>query len=696
MSALDKFYDFTLNLPDAKLTYKAMSLCNIDRNVFNIYLTLQEGKNNPILNANLGDYTVTMIVVKPKTKEYVEKVGVVDGSNDRLLFELGETFNDQIGSYKGEIKVQSGDEVITSSSFAYTVTQSLISGLNAEIEANPDVEILRKLINEVKAAVGMTPEDPDSLLTDYQKKTDLSLTTTDKTIVGAINELKLNGGSGSGNVDLSGYQTKTDVKLTTTSKEIVGAINEHDSKIKDIAKDLIIEGNKLYLKKSDGTKIGIGVTLPTNSGEGGNVVFRDLAAGEILKISGTDTSIVYGNIVLSKSSTTIVEGGTDTFTVKLDKAPTNNQIITLTSNNSDVTINTTTLTFTSENYNTAQTITITVAEDDDYSNETCIITLASSNVANKTLIVNITDNDTAPNIAVESISLPSTLTVKQNKTTTLTATILPSDATNKNITWSVDNGNCTVSGTSLNATVTGVNMGSAIITATTQDGSKVATCTVTVEENQSTGDVEQNNLLSYYKSSNATSTLLTDEKGINNITLEGSPTLSDGYLVFDSSSKKGVCSNLQGFTNNGVGDFTIQVCVNYNGNAKRQFIKVGSSSISYQDGTAETSWGEITNSNIETTSFEYNLLNTGESNALSGVDVVYTLVKNGENMSLYKDIVNKQTKAINGSTLKTYNTIELLTSSNENVVKFKYLAIYNSSLTDEQIANNVAIMKGGN
>lgn len=237
MSALDKFYDFTLNLPDAKLTSKAMSLCNIDRNVFNIYLTLQEGKNNPILNADLGNYTVTMIVVKPKTKEYVEKVGVVDGSNDRLLFELGETFNDQIGSYKGEIKVQNGNEVITSSSFAYTVTQSLISGLNAEIEASPDVEILRQLINEVKAVVGMAPGDPDSLLTDYQKKNDNTLITTDKTIIGAINENSL--------------------------------------QIKDMAKDVLLEDGKLYLKKSDGTKLGTGVILPV-SGGGGSVTWESL------------------------------------------------------------------------------------------------------------------------------------------------------------------------------------------------------------------------------------------------------------------------------------------------------------------------------------------------------------------------------------------------------------------------------------
>ena len=248
MSALDKFYDFTLNLPDAKLTSKTMSLCNIDRNVFNIYLTLQEGKSNPILNADLSKYTVTMIVVKPKTKEYVEKVGVIDGSNDRLLFELGETFNDQIGSYKGEIKVQNGDEVITSSSFAYTVTQSLISGLNAEIEANPDVEILRQLINEVKAAVGMTPEDPDSLLTDYQKKTDETLTTTDKTIVGAINELKTNSENIKGHTHTNkiALDKITDEKITSWDSKAEGSHN-HDTVYAKKSEIPIVDVTKQYV-----------------------------------------------------------------------------------------------------------------------------------------------------------------------------------------------------------------------------------------------------------------------------------------------------------------------------------------------------------------------------------------------------------------------------------------------------------------
>lgn len=110
----------------------------------------------------------------------------------------------------------------------------------------------------------------------------------------------------------------------------------------------------------------------------------------------TPPPAIYGNIVLSKTSIIIVEGATDTFTVKLDKAPTNKQTVTLTKNNNDVTLNPTSLTFTPQNYNTTQTVTINVAEDnEDYSNENCTITLSSPNVSNKTIEITITDNDTS-------------------------------------------------------------------------------------------------------------------------------------------------------------------------------------------------------------------------------------------------------------------------------------------------------------
>ena len=70
------------------------------------------------------------------------------------------------------------------------------------------------------------------------------------------------------------------------------------------------------------------------------------------------------------------------------------------------------------------------------------------------------------------------LTLVEGGTATLTATITPNNASNKSVTWSSDN----ESVATVNATgeVTAIGAGTATITATTVDGGKTATCTVTV------------------------------------------------------------------------------------------------------------------------------------------------------------------------------------------------------------------------
>jgi uncharacterized protein YjdB len=81
-------------------------------------------------------------------------------------------------------------------------------------------------------------------------------------------------------------------------------------------------------------------------------------------------------------------------------------------------------------------------------------------------------------VAVTGIILsPATLQLNLGQSSTLTAIITPSNATNKNITWTSDHpGAVTVN----NGVVTAVGKGSATITATTEDGGKTATCVVTV------------------------------------------------------------------------------------------------------------------------------------------------------------------------------------------------------------------------
>ncbi|MDR1556107.1 MAG: Ig-like domain-containing protein, partial [Tannerellaceae bacterium] len=82
-------------------------------------------------------------------------------------------------------------------------------------------------------------------------------------------------------------------------------------------------------------------------------------------------------------------------------------------------------------------------------------------------------------ISVTGVSLNKTsIPLGINATEQLTATVFPSNATNKNVSW--ESSNTTVASVSANGLVTGKAEGSATITVITQDGNKTATCTVTV------------------------------------------------------------------------------------------------------------------------------------------------------------------------------------------------------------------------
>jgi hypothetical protein len=104
------------------------------------------------------------------------------------------------------------------------------------------------------------------------------------------------------------------------------------------------------------------------------------------------------------------------------------------------------------------------------------------------------DNDTSP-VIIEEVTLApqvdngnkAVIGVILNKTEidldvgdteALLATVLPSNAANKSVTWS--SSNTSIATVSSNGTVTTVSEGGAIITVTTADGRKTATCNVTV------------------------------------------------------------------------------------------------------------------------------------------------------------------------------------------------------------------------
>ena len=138
-----------------------------------------------------------------------------------------------------------------------------------------------------------------------------------------------------------------------------------------------------------------GVTL-THTVSGGGYNSTSVPDVEV-SITENDTA----GIVISKDSLTVGEGDPagSSYTVKLATQPSGEVTVTISGQaGTDLTLDKTTLTFTVDNWDTAQTVTVTAGEDDDGANDTASLThtasggdYASITVA---LPVTVTDDDT--------------------------------------------------------------------------------------------------------------------------------------------------------------------------------------------------------------------------------------------------------------------------------------------------------------
>ena len=105
-------------------------------------------------------------------------------------------------------------------------------------------------------------------------------------------------------------------------------------------------------------------------------------------------------VTVSPASLTIAEGGTDTYTVALDTQPTGDVMVTISSNNPDVTAEPAALTFTTTDWNVQKTVTVTAGQDADAVDDAATLTHNPSgadynSVSNADLAVAVTDDETA-------------------------------------------------------------------------------------------------------------------------------------------------------------------------------------------------------------------------------------------------------------------------------------------------------------
>ncbi len=140
----------------------------------------------------------------------------------------------------------------------------------------------------------------------------------------------------------------------------------------------------------------------------------DLAGGgTTLAATGTITDDDARGVTVTPAALTVDEGGDETYTVVLDSEPTADVAVTVTvPQDTDVSVDKTSLTFTADNWNTAQTVTVSAAGDNDaVADETVTLThsvsstgdYASETAADVAVTIAETDTPTL-SIADESVA----------------------------------------------------------------------------------------------------------------------------------------------------------------------------------------------------------------------------------------------------------------------------------------------------
>lgn len=133
-------------------------------------------------------------------------------------------------------------------------------------------------------------------------------------------------------------------------------------------------------------------------------------------------------------------------------------------------------------YQSANGTTWTTVGSESITMTTIYVGLAVTSHADGSLCTSLFDNvvvTTSTNVPVTGVTMsPTSASIGIGGTTQLTATVQPSNATNKTVSWS--SSNTAIATVNTSGLVTGVAAGSATITVTTQSGGFTATCAVTV------------------------------------------------------------------------------------------------------------------------------------------------------------------------------------------------------------------------
>ena len=208
--------------------------------------------------------------------------------------------------------------------------------------------------------------------------------------------------------------------------------------------------------------VTLSVTKNNEYNRSGQLTLQSKSATAVLTVEQAGkkgTYVPLTDVALSKTSLEITEGETQQLKAVFTPTDASNQNVTWKSSSDAVAKVSATGLVTALAEGAA---TITVTTEEGGKTATCQVTVKKKVVP------------------VTGVSLDKNyLTLMEEETAQLTATIAPADATNQNVTWTSDD--TAVATVSETGVVTAVAQGAARITVTTEDGGKTASCRVTVK-----------------------------------------------------------------------------------------------------------------------------------------------------------------------------------------------------------------------
>lgn len=403
-----------------------------------------------------------------------------------------------VGEGNTQVKISYSDDIYTYTNITVTTEEN-----KKNIETNPGpvtdtsegpVNIDVSSVKLDKKSISLYPNDVDSLeaIINPSNASDKSVTwsSSNTNIVSVDN----------GNIHANNIGTATITVTTANGKKATCTVSVIGRPI-DV-ESIALQQSSLTL--ANGNSITLGYTISPSDASNKNVTWTS---------SNTSVATVSNGVVKAKKVGTAIitvttnNGKTATCNVEVKKGVVNATSISLNTSSLNIDVGNTSL------------VTATVLPEDttnkivSWSSSNSSVatvdqngfisgirqgsaTITAKTVNGKTATVSV--NVIKPNIRVESVSLNAgNISLYIGGTSSLVATVNPSNANNKNVTWSSSNtGVATVS----NGVITAKGVGTTVITATA-DG-KQASCTVNVTKkvvDLIRGSIYNNGFLNYYE-----------------------------------------------------------------------------------------------------------------------------------------------------------------------------------------------------